>query len=97
MGIPERVVNLSFRSTVAADLAFSSDMDVRNSIFAAIYGLLLYSFLALRKEVTAKNRNKRATATARTISQRATSRVQARRAELSQPRARTAKTAPVAS
>src|SRR6267378_3357554 len=56
-----------------------------------------YNFRALRNEVTAKNTNKRATATARPMSQRATSRVQARSAALSQPSARTAKTAPMAS
>ena len=56
-----------------------------------------HNLRALRKEVTAKNKNSRATATASPMSQRATSRVQARNAALSQPSARTAKTAAMAS
>src|SRR5216684_1472354 len=105
MGRPERVANFSLRSGGLVVLVLVSDIDVRNSL--QIYGLLLYkkavlkpspyNFRALRNDVTAKNTNKRATATAMPMSHGATSRVQARRAELNQPRASTAKTAPVAS
>src|SRR5216684_8323467 len=105
MGRPERVANFSLRSGGLVVLVLVSDMDVRNSL--QIYGLLLYkkavlkpgpyNFRALRNDVTAKNTNKRATATAMPMSQRATSRVQARRAAFSQPNARTAKTAAMTS
>src|SRR6266550_2696288 len=102
--MPETVVNLSLRSAGVADLALVSD------IFGCSMGggrdwttpkpperVGRYNLLALRNDVMAKNRNNRATATAMPMSQRATSRVQARSAALSQPSARTAKTAPMAS
>src|SRR6266513_5957263 len=102
--MPERVVNLSLRSAGGADLAVVSDIFGARWV-EAVMGLRQnrpagsgrYNLLALRNEVMAKNRNNRATATAMPMSQRATSRVQARRAALSQPSARTAKTAPMAS
>src|SRR5260370_2332867 len=110
--MPERVVNLSLRSGGAADLALVSDM-ARPQLFDSraahvarsraearpLQNLLNedYSFRARRKDVTAKNRNNRATATAMPMSQRATSRVQARSAALRQPRSRTAKTPATAS
>src|SRR6266478_5355237 len=62
-----------------------------------ISALLLYNFRALHNEVTAKNANTRATATATPTSQRAASRVHARKAAFSQPNARTAKTAAMSS
>src|SRR5882762_6050468 len=101
--MPERVVNLSLRSAGIADLVLLSDIFGARWFEAAIGlrqnrpGPGRYSLLALRNDVMAKNRNNRATATAMPMSQRATSRVQARRAALSQPSARTAKTAPMAS
>src|SRR6266704_2090512 len=73
---------------------------VRKELFAKQAQVLRshrHNLRALRKEVTAKNRNNRAVATAMLMSQRATSRVQARSAALSQPSARTAKTAAMAS
>src|SRR6266699_3499322 len=62
-----------------------------------VHSLQIHGLRARRNEVTAKNTNNRATATAMAMSQRATSRVQARSAAFSQPSARTAKTAPVTS
>ena len=56
-----------------------------------------YSLRARRNELTAKKKNKKAKATAVAMSQRATSRVQERRARLSQASARTAKHAPAIS
>ena len=56
-----------------------------------------YNFRDFRNEVTAKNKNKKATAKTSPMSQSATSRVQARSAELSHASARMAKIAPVTS
>ena len=56
-----------------------------------------HNFLALPNEVIAKNTNRAATPAASAISQRATSRVQARKSALSQATARTANAAPITS
>src|SRR5438132_13347269 len=78
-GRPESVVNLSWRS---AGLVLASDMEVGKSKMEVRKGLSArrverrrkhgHNLRALRKEVTEKNRNSRATATARPMSQRAT-------------------------
>src|SRR5689334_102455 len=108
MGMPEGVVNVSLRSAGVADLVLVSDMEAGKSKMEIRKELLarqarqtqynhFHNLRALRNEVTAKKRKSRATATARPMSQRATSRVQARKAALNQPSARTAKTAAMAS
>jgi hypothetical protein len=56
-----------------------------------------YSLRARRNDVTAKNAKRAATTRAMAMSQWATSRVQARKAALSQPKANMAKAAPVIS
>jgi hypothetical protein len=60
-------------------------------------GEQLQSERARRNELTAKKTNTSATATETAMSQYATSRVQARKAELNQPNARIAKIAPTVS
>src|SRR5713226_797578 len=101
--MPERVVNFSLRSEGVAELDFVPDIFLPDRSNPRIGKSKTtgwnrrYNFQALRNEVTAKNRNNRATAMAIPTSQRAASCVQARRAAFSQANARTAKTAPVTS
>src|SRR5258708_27616184 len=102
MGSPESVVNRVLRSGAALDLALRSDM--RKPVPERIEewpGKRMasqdYNWRERRKELTAKTTKTPATATAIAISQKATSRVHARNAELSQPSARTANIAPTTS
>src|SRR5579859_4524911 len=80
---------------------------MRNSEFSTLYAAggakaprlqgTDYSLRARRNELSAKNKNNNAMTTAVAMSQWATSRVQERRARLSQASARTAKHAPAIS
>src|SRR5258708_2125845 len=101
--MPESVVNFSLRSRGEANLAFVLAILGSKCDSAKADGQAPplhhknHNLRALRNEVRAKNTNNRATATAIPMSQPATSRVQARKAALSQPSARTAKNAAMTS